>query len=319
MKTLLALFALLVGSVATAEERPLKLPRDFGTLHGTLLVPDSGAGTIALIIAGSGPTDRNGNNPLGVGADSYRLLAEALAEAGIASLRYDKRAIGSSRLDDPSQLAQLTFDMYVDDAAALADRLAAEGFGRVVLVGHSEGSLIALRAAQQSEAVSAVVSLAGAAYPLDEVMRLQLARQLAPARMDLMVEAEAILAALRRGERVDMLHRPRELRPLFNDAVQPFLISQLRYDPRREIRALACPVLVAGGGNDLQVPADNAEALAAAQPRARKAVIEGMTHTLKRSDDRTLQGQMRTVYADPALPLAEELVAAVVGFIAALP
>ena len=139
MKRILCLALLLGTLAAAAEERPFRLERDFGTLCGTLLVPDGGAEAVALIIAGSGPTDRNGNNPLGSGADTYRLLAEALHEAGIASLRYDKRAIGSSRLDDPSQLPQLTLDDYVADAAALADRLAAEGFRRVVLAGHSEG------------------------------------------------------------------------------------------------------------------------------------------------------------------------------------
>lgn len=318
MKRLLSLLLLLAAATAQAGERPVQLARDFGTLYGTLRTPDDGASTVVLLVAGSGPTDRNGNNPLGVGADTYKLLAEALDEAGIASLRYDKRAIGSSRLDDASTLADLTFDMYVDDAAALADYLAGEGFGRVVVAGHSEGALIALCAAQRTGSIAAVVSLAGTAYPIDEVLRIQLARQLAPARMDLLVEAEEILARLRQGERVDMTYRARELQPLFNASVQRFLITQMRHDPRREIRAVACPVLVVGGDNDLQVPADHAEALAAAQPRARKVVIAGMTHTLKHSDDRTLAGQARTVYADPSLPLAEGLAEAVVAFIGEL-
>lgn len=318
MRRLVALLLLAAPLAATAAERPVQLARDFGTLYGTLRTPDDGASTVVLLVAGSGPTDRNGNNPLGVGADTYKLLAEALDEAGIASLRYDKRAIGSSRLDDPSTLAELTFDMYVDDAAALADYLAGEGFRRVVVVGHSEGALIALCAAQRTGSIAAVVSLAGAAYPIDEVLRVQLARQLAPARMDLLVEAEEILARLRQGERVDMTYRARELQPLFNASVQRFLITQMRHDPRREIRAVACPVLVVGGDNDLQVPADHAEALAAAQPRARKVVIAGMTHTLKHSDDRTLTGQARTVYADASLPLAERLAEAVVAFIGEL-
>lgn len=318
MKRLFALLLLLAPLAATAVERPVKLARDFGALYGTLRTPDDGASTVVLLVAGSGPTDRNGNNPLGVGGNSYLLLAEALEEAGIASLRYDKRAIGTSRLDDPSTLADLSFDMYVDDAAALADYLAGEGFRRVVVAGHSEGALIALCAAQRTEAIAAVVSLAGAAYTVDEVLRVQLARQLAPARMDLMVEAEQILARLKRGERVDMTHCAPELQGLFNASVQRFLITQMRHDPQREIRAAACPVLVVGGDNDLQVPADHAEALAAAQPRARKVVVAGMTHTLKHSDDRTLAGQLRTVYADASLPLAEGLVEPIVAFIGGL-
>ena len=181
-----------------------------------------------------------------------------------------------------------------------------------------EGALIALCAAQRTGSIAAVVSLAGTAYPIDEVLRIQLARQLAPARMDLLVEAEEILARLRQGERVDMTYRARELQPLFNASVQRFLITQMRHDPQREIRAVACPVLVVGGDNDLQVPADHAEALATAQPRARKVVVAGMTHTLKHSDDRTLAGQIRTVYADASLPLAEGLVEPIVAFIGGL-
>ncbi len=303
MKRLFALLLLLAPLAATAGERPVKLARDFGALYGTLRTPDEGASTVVLLVAGSGPTDRDGNNPLGVGAGTYRLLAEALDRAGIASLRYDKRAIGSSRLDDPSTRADLTFDMYVDDAAALADYLAGEGFRRVVVAGHSEGALIALCAAQRTEAIAAVVSLAGPAYTVDEVLRVQLARQLAPAK---------------RGERVDMTYRAPELQGLFDASVQRFLITHMRHDPQREIRAVACPVLVVGGDNDLQVPADHAEALAAAQPRARKVVVAGMTHTLKHSDDRTLAGQIRTVYADASLPLAEGLVEPIVAFIGGL-
>ena len=318
MRRLVALLLLAAPLAATAAERPVQLARDFGTLYGTLRTPDDGASTVVLLVAGSGPTDRDGNNPLGVGAGTYKLLAEALDEAGIASLRYDKRAIGSSRLDDASTLADLTFDMYVDDAAALADYLAGEGFGRVVVAGHSEGALIALCAAQRTGSIAAVVSLAGTAYPIDEVLRIQLARQLAPARMDLLVEAEEILARLRQGERVDMTYRARELQPLFNASVQRFLITQMRHDPQREIRAVACPVLVVGGDNDLQVPADHAEALATAQPRARKVVVAGMTHALKHSDDRTIAGQIRTVYADASLPLAEGLVEPIVAFIGGL-
>lgn len=296
-------------------EKEIIVGRDFGDLYGTLLTPLADAETVVLIIAGSGPTDRNGNNPMGVGGNSYRMLAEALAEAGIASLRYDKRAIGRSVLDDPTRLPDLTFDDYIADAAALADYLAGEGFRRVVLAGHSEGALIALRTAQQSKAVAAVVSLCGAGYPLDQILRLQLAGQLAPAHLELLIEAEGILAALKRGERVDMTYRSRELYQLFNPGLQAFWISSMRYDPRQEIRRIGVPVLIVGGDNDLQISADNAEALARARPDAEKVIIPGMTHPLKHSDDRTLAGQGKTVYTDPSLPLDPALAEAIVNFL----
>lgn len=299
------------------EKRPVALERDFGTLYGTLTVPARGAETAVLLIAGSGPTDRDGNNR-GLRCDCYRLLAEELTAAGYAVLRYDKRAIGSSVLDDPTLVAELTLDQYIDDAAALADYLAGEGFRRVVLAGHSEGALIASVAAQRSPAVAGIISLCGAGYPIDEVLRLQLAGQLVPAHMELFVEAEQIIAALKRGERVDMTYHTQGLQALFNSGVQPFIISQMRYDPRQELRKAKVPVLIVGGGNDLQVPADNAEALAAARRDARKCIIPGMAHTLKACAETTLEGQLHTAYGDPTLPLAPELVPTLTEFLGGL-
>lgn len=306
------------STAPACEERPVALERDFGTLYGTLTVPARGAETAVLLIAGSGPTDRDGNNRLGIRSDCYRLLAEELTAAGYAVLRYDKRAIGSSVLDDPTQLPELTLDQYIDDAAALADYLAGEGFRRVVLAGHSEGALIASVAAQRSPAVAGIISLCGAGYPMDEVLRLQLAGQLVPAHMELFVEAEQIIAALKRGERVDMTYHTQGLQALFNSGVQPFIISQMRYDPRQELRKAQVPALIVGGGNDLQVPADNAEALAAARRDARKCIIPGMAHTLKACAETTLEGQLHTAYGDPTLPLAPELVPTLTEFLGGL-
>lgn len=299
------------------EKRPVALERDFGRLYGTLTVPARGAETAVLLIAGSGPTDRDGNNR-GLRCDCYRLLAEELTAAGYAVLRYDKRAIGSSVLDDPTLVAELTLDQYIDDAAALADYLAGEGFRRVVLAGHSEGALIASVAAQRSPAVAGIISLCGAGYPIDEVLRLQLAGQLVPAHMELFVEVEQIIAALKRGERVDMTYHTQGLQALFSPSVQPFIISQMRYDPRQELRKAQVPVLIVGGGNDLQVPADNAETLAAARRDARKCIIPGMAHTLKTCAETTLEGQLRTAYGDPTLPLAPKLVPTLTEFLGGL-
>lgn len=314
---ILLLLSAIFYSAAGAAERPVTLKRDFGTLYGTLLTPDGGAETAVLIIAGSGPTDRNGNNPLGGGGNSYLYLAQELQMAGIASLRYDKRAIGTSRYDDPTQVGAVTFEDYIGDAAALADLLAAEGFEKVVLAGHSEGALIALCAAQQSEAVSAVITLAGPGYPMDEILQLQMARSLAPDHMELLFEANGIVAALKRGERVDMERHHPGLRALFNPSVQAFLISNLQYDPRREIAKLKVPVLIVNGDNDIQISEDNADALQKARPEARKAIVAQMTHTLVQSEARTMEEQMKTVY-NAELPLHPELVSVLTEFIRGL-
>ena len=214
MKHLLTAILLLAFAHTAAGERNVSLERDFGTLYGTLLTPDAGAETVAVIIAGSGPIPRNGS------VNNYLYLAQALEKAGIASLRYDKRGIGASRFTEPEKMADAVLGDFIGDAAAWADYLAGEGFRRVVLIGHSEGALIAFCAAQQTPKVAAVVSLAGAGYPLDEILQLQLASQLLPDNMNLLLQANAITAALKRGERVESC--PPQLEALFHPSVQTF-------------------------------------------------------------------------------------------------
>ena len=182
---------------------------------------------------------------------------------------------------------------------------------------NSEGALIALVAAQRSPAVAGVVSLCGTGYPLDKVLRLQLAGQLVPAHMELYFEAMQIIGALKRGERVDMAYHP-QFQALFNTDVQPFIISQMRYDPQQELLKVKVPVLIAAGDNDLQVPAFHAEELAAVRRDAPLRVIPKMAHTLKACDETTLEGQMRTAYGDPTLPLAPGLVQAITEFLGGL-
>lgn len=312
MKRLLILIFLLAATHVAAAEKSVSIERDFGTLQGSLLIPEGGSQTVALIIAGSGPVDRNGNSTQTLRSNSYLFLAQALEKAGIASLRYDKRGIGASRYNEVEKMAEVVLDDFTGDVTAWADYLAAEGFQRIILIGHSEGALLALCAAQHTENVSAVISLAGAGYPIDEILQLQLAAQLAPANMEMLMQATNIIASLKQGRRVESY--PPELAPLFTPAVQPFLISWMRYDPRTEIRKLTIPVLIVNGDNDRQVSVDNAEALAKAQPQARLSIIPDMTHPLKKSKGRTLPEQM-PVYTDNTLPLDPDLAAVVVGFI----
>ena len=309
MKRLLSALLLLAAANAAAGEKSVSLERDFGTLYGTLLTPGEGAETVAVIIAGSGPTPRNGNT------NNYLYLAQELEKAGIATLRYDKRGIGSSKFDDPDKMADATLDDFIGDAAAWAEYLSRQDFRRIVLIGHSEGALIAFCAAQQCPEVDAVISLAGAGSPLDEILQLQLAAQLAPTHIELLLQARAFTAALKRGERVESC--PPELTPLFAPPLQTFWISSLSYDPREEIRKVTVPVLIVNGDIDFQVTPDNADALAKAQSRSRKTIIEGMTHTLKKASGPTRTEQI-AAYTDDTLPVAPELVAAVTGFIEGL-
>jgi uncharacterized protein len=295
---------------AAGRSESIVLATATGALHGTLLVPEasSGAVPVMLIIAGSGPTDRDGNSPLLPGSNnSLKLLAEGLAAHGIASVRYDKRGIAASRAAGTSEDA-LRFDAYIDDAVAWIARLRDDvRFSKVGVIGHSEGSLIGMVAAQRGGA-SAFVSIAGAGRPAQDVLREQLQRQLPP---ELMATAERAIGQLAAGKLADAT--PPALAALFRPSVQPYLISWFRFDPAREIARLEMPVLIAQGTTDIQVPVSDARLLAAAAPRATLLIVEEMNHVLKLVPADPQQ-QMQS-YGNPALPVAPALVAAIVELV----
>ncbi len=165
MLSLLATVTPPVAGTTSAEvltDERTSLSVSGGTLHGSLLVPPGSAPVpIALLISGSGPTDRDGNTPLLPGKnDSLKLLAEGLAARNLASLRYDKRGIGES-VGAGRNESRLRFENYIDDAAAWGQRLRKDKrFSSLVIVGHSEGSLIGAVAAQKIPA-DAFISLEG--------------------------------------------------------------------------------------------------------------------------------------------------------------
>jgi pimeloyl-ACP methyl ester carboxylesterase len=288
---------------------PAELTAAGGTLYGTLLLP-GGTGRVpaVLLIAGSGPTDRNGNSSALPGAnDSLRLLAEGMADNGIASLRYDKRGIAQSARAVGSE-SDLRFDTYVDDAAAWCDRLRKDArFSAVLIAGHSEGSLIGMVAAKRCNA-EGFISINGAGRPAADVLRTQLAGKL-PA--DLAAQSEAVLRSLEQGKTTHEV--PAQLNALYRPSVQPYLISWFRYDPVKAIAALDVPVLVIQGTTDVQVSADDAKRLAGANPKARLLLVEGMNHVLKDIPlDR--QAQMES-YNNPKLPLAAPVIPAIVDLV----
>ncbi len=290
-------------------EEAVQLETPTGVVHGTLLVPAGrGPHPFALLIAGSGPTDRDGNSAVLPGANnSLKLLAEGLAGREIASLRYDKRGVGESLPAGPNE-ADLRFDTYVDDAAAWVQPLREDPrFSTVTIIGHSEGSLIGMLAAQQSEA-DAFISIAGIARPAGQVIRDQLRPQLPP---ELWEESERILAALETGRTADSV--PQTLYALYRPSVQPYMISWLRYTPTQEIARLLIPVLIIQGTTDIQVSVTEAETLKQAHPDAELVVIEGMNHVLKTVPSDPTQQQAS--YSDPALPIVPELIERLTTFI----
>ncbi len=264
-------------------------------------------GPLAVIVAGSGPTNRDGDNTLGVTAGYLRKLATALARRGVASLRYDKRGIpGSAPLASEADVA---FDTYVDDLRTVLHWATARFPDRpLVLVGHSEGGLVALQAAALggSQTLAGLVLLETPGRPFGDLLR----EQLSPLPQPLLGDALAILAALEAGRPAGRI--PPALSGLFRPSVQPFLTSLLAIRPAAILGALELPVLVVGGGADLQVGRSDFDALAAARSDVQAVWFAGMNHVLTgASGERT---QNLATYADPGAVLMPGLADAIASF-----
>lgn len=284
-------------------EAEVKIDVAGGVLYGSLLIPDGMQSCpVALIIAGSGPTDRNGNNPFMVN-NSLKLLAEGLAEKGIASLRYDKRGIGASRFPGLNE-SELRFEHFVDDARQWLSFLGQNPlFGAKVVIGHSEGSLIGMLAAGRADGF---ISLAGPGRPADELLKEQLRNQPKKIRE----YAGKVIDSLKQGYQIQ--HIDPLLFSLFRPSVQPYLISWFAYDPAQELAQLKIPCLIIQGSTDIQVQASDAERLGNALPGAKLHIIEGMNHVLKTWVGPP-EGNAAT-YNDATLILSVGLIEAITGF-----
>lgn len=317
MPRLAALLLLLCASLAQAAsptvlQRPINLDTGQGTLHGSLLLPRGDTPPpVVLIIAGSGPTDRDGNNPAGGRIDNLKRLALLLANEHIASVRYDKRGVAASQPAAPDE-RDLSVERYVADAVAWGQKLKADPrFGPLIVLGHSEGALIASLAAEQAGA-SAVITLAGSGRPVDQVLREQLAQRLKP---DDLTRGNALIDRLQAGQ--TSLDVPGPLREVFRPSVQPYLISLFRQDPAAAFARLKVPALIVQGRNDVQVEVEDAKRLQTAKPDAELVLVDGMNHMLRISP-RDISEQ-RDSYNNPELPLASALGTRVVDFIHGLP
>jgi len=296
--------ALLLSPVST----PIALPSAPAPLHGTLLTPQGQTHAAAVILPGSGPTDRDGNSPqFGIQAATYRLLAEGLAERGVASVRIDKRGIGASAAAGGAE-ADLRFTANIDDARAwVAEAAAKTGRPCAWLIGHSEGALVALAvAANGDDKVCGLVLLSGAGRPAGVVLREQLTALPEP----LKAEALTIVDELEAGRTV--ANPPTALAALFRPSVQPYLISWLALDPAKLAAAYDGPIFIGQGATDIQVTVADAEALKAAQPRAELVIWDGVNHVLKLAPAERAANV--ATYMDAALPLAPGVVEAVADF-----
>lgn len=294
--------------LAGPTEAPVTLEAAPAPLYGTALRPEGRIEAAAVIIPGSGPTDGDGNNPLGVRNASLKQLAEGLAAQGIATVRIDKRGIARSaaaaaREDD------LRFDTYVDDARAWAAQTVQQlDVSCVWLIGHSEGALVAQSAATNTDSnICGQILLSGAGRPAGVVIREQLAQTPEPYK----TQAFDGLTELEAGRTI--ANPPAALHSLLRPSVQPYMISWLSRDPAKLAHDYLGPILIGQGTTDLQTSVDDAEALSIAQPNAQMKLWQGVNHVLTQAP--VERGPNLATYADPDAKIDPQVVTDVAAFI----
>ena len=277
---------------------------DNHSIHGTLLESLEPNSVLSIIISGSGPTDRDGNNT-SLKSDYLKMLADGLYENGISSYRYDKRGVGSS-VDDIKTGNEITFSDYVKDLASIINHFKdTKEFKKIVVIGHSEGALIGMIASRSI--ADQFISIAGAAEDYLSLIQRQLSIQ--PPYVKSM--SDPILEKLKNKEIVDSV--PPLLNSLFNKRVQKYLIDASSYHPEKEISKLDMPILIMQGTNDIQIQVKDAQMLHNAAAKSRLEIIQGMNHVFRQAPENRLLN-MQT-YGNPELPIDNNLVKLIVDFI----
>ncbi len=290
-----------------------------GNLVGTMLVAStlqnsrSKQTPLVLMVPGSGPINRQGNGA-NISSSSYSLLAGALANEGVSTLIADKRGMfdSASAIDDANAVTIGDYAADVDTWVAHLLKSQPEQNRKCIWVlGHSEGGLVALVAAQGNKNICGVILVAAPGRKLGVILREQLAAN--PANAPIMPDATRAIDTLSAGRKIDVGSMHPALQSLFNPSVQPFLIDLFSRDPAALATATTVPMLIVGGGRDIQVSSADVDALAAAKPNAKKVIIDDMTHVLKAASAEGRAASIATYNAE--LPIHPELVKVITKFV----
>ncbi|WP_421358031.1 alpha/beta hydrolase [Agrobacterium rosae] len=291
-----------------ALAQPVHISGAHGPLEAELIAVAAAAHAV-IIIPGSGPIDRDGNSAqMGLSTDTYKLLAEGLEAQGIASLRIDKRGFFGSA-EAIADWNEVTIAAYAEDARNWVE-YAADLAPCIWIVGHSEGGLVALVAAQTPpKKLCGLVLLAASGRPIGQLMIEQFHAN--PDNGPLMPELRDVIADLEAGHGREPASLNPILQPLFSPGLQRYMIDLFSYDPVVIARDLHVSVLIVQGDHDVQVRLQDADLLERALPQAHRTDLAGATHTLKASVD----GNQFATYTDRALPLHPELLPSIVKFL----
>ncbi len=304
MRAVLAALALLASAFAT-EASAAESKINVGAIDAVLTVPDGvERPPVALLIAGSGSTDHDGNGPQ-LKPATLKKLSEQLLARNIATLRYDKRGAGGWK-PEFGRPEDFRFKDYVEDAVALVNYLHDSGkFSKLVVVGHSEGGLVAILLAARKAPIDRIVLLATAARTQGELFKAQLEKKLAPETYEPIAKA---IDAMMAGEIVDPFPPGVSMPP----ALQPSIASAFTEDPIDPLKKIVMPVLIVQGGRDSQLARIDFLALSTAAPQAKTLWAPEMNHVLVDVGD---DADDLASYNEPERPLDAAMIEAVADFI----
>ncbi len=312
MKILTSLAAFLLISIGcfaqtdttTYKEEPIEFKIDSATLYGQY-IKAANSKKIALIIAGSGPTNGDGNSPY-FKSNTYKYIAEELARNGISSVRFDKRGVGKS-LKAGKKESDLRFEMYIDDANQIVNAISKFNYKEIIIIGHSEGSLVGMLVASSNKNITKYISVSGAGSSADVLLKEQFKSQ----PDEVSTRAVLMIDSVKAGIPVPSI--PPYLKSVFRKSIQGYMNSWFKYDPQVEIKKVKVPILIIQGTHDIQVQVIDGQNLYLANPKATLRIIDNMNHVLRivESEDRT---ENLKSYNNPGLPLSSEFLKAVVEF-----
>jgi pimeloyl-ACP methyl ester carboxylesterase len=296
----LAILISFLAVSASADESRVRV----GAIDAVLTVPpDVERPVVALLIAGSGSTDHDGNGPQ-IKPATLKKLSEQLVARKIATLRYDKRGAGGWKAAF-GRPEDFRFKDYVDDAAQLVGYLRGSGkFSKIVLVGHSEGGLVAILTASRVP-VDRLVLLATAARKQGDLLKAQLEKKLSADAFAPVANAIDVIMA---GETVDPPPAGLAIPPV----MQPSIASALSEDPIDPLLKLVVQTLIVAGGEDHQIARLDFLALSTASPVAKTLWLPPMNHVLVDVAD---DADDLASYNQAERPLDPDMIDAVSAFI----
>ena len=290
-------------SFAQIKTEDITIKNDSILLPGTLTFNQNNKQPLLIFVPGSGNPDRNGNQPdFNVNPDYIKQLSNSLTANNLAFFRYDKRNVTKENIKHI--LKQYVFEDLVKDVSSIIENFKEDKrFTEIILIGHSQGSLVAMLAVNQH--IDKYISLAGLGESADKA----LTRQITAQSPILGETAKQHLTELKNTKSIKEIHP--FLSAIFTKQNHEFLVSYIKYNPSEEIQKITIPTLIINGTKDFQVPVEDAKALHNANPSSELQIITNMNHVLKhieKEDD-----NMKS-YTTPDFSISKELITAIVNF-----